>query len=79
MSTALEPSETNRRHTSIVEKKARGDLILAAGRVRSKKIKRKKPPTKSHQTLRRHTSGYPQHPGDGDHLEMVCDETRPTR
>ena len=55
-----------------------GGLILAAGRVRSKnKRKSEKKNAKSHRTL--NTPLNPQQPGDRDHLEMVCDETRPTR
>ena len=51
-------------------------LILAAGRVRSKKTKRKIN-TKSRRT--QSTPRNPQQPGDRDHLETACDETRPTR
>ena len=53
-----------------------GGLVLAAGRVRSKK-KNEKKNTKSRRTL--DTPRHPQHPGDRDHLETACDETRPTR
>ena len=53
-----------------------GGLILAVARVRSKKKNGKKkheiPPHSN--TLRN-----PQQPGDRDHLETACDETRPTR
>ena len=46
-----------------------GRLMLAARRVRSKKktYRKKNIPRK------------PQQPGDRDHLETACDETRPTR
>ena len=48
-------------------------LILAAGRVRSKKTKRKIN-TKSRRT--QSTPRNPQQPGDRDHLETACDVTR---
>ena len=51
-----------------------GGLILAAGRVHSKKKTTKK--TKSRRT--RNPPRSPQ-PSDRDHLETACDETRPTR
>ena len=50
----------------------KASLILAADHVRSKK----KTP-KSRRT--RNTPRNPQQPGDRDHLETACDETRPTR
>ena len=55
----------------------RGGLILAAGRVSSKKKKWEKkhekiPPYPKHTT--KSTEG-----GDHDHLETARDETRPTR
>ena len=49
-----------------------GGLTLAAGRVRSKKKKRKIRPTEN-------TPRKPQQPGDCDRLETACHETRPTR
>ena len=49
-----------------------GGFVLAAGRIRSKKKK-----TKSHRI--QNTPRNPPHPGDRDHLETACDETRPTR
>ena len=48
-------------------------LILAAGRVHSK---RKKKQTKKHPT--QNTPQNLQHPGDRDELETACKETRPT-
>ena len=55
-----------------------GGLILAAGRVRSKKKKSK---IKKHEKIRptQNTPRNPQQPGDRDHLNMARDETRPTR
>ena len=52
-----------------------GGLILAAGRVRSKKKNIEKKKIRPTQNTPRH----PQQPGDGDHLEPARDETRPTR
>ena len=57
-----------------------GSLILAAGRVRSKKneeIEKKKEKKKIRPT--QNTPRNPQQPGDRDHLETAIDETRPTR
>ena len=54
---------------------SQGGLILAAGRVRSKKKNEKK--TVSRRT--QNTPRNPQQPGDRNHLEAACDETRPTR
>ena len=51
-------------------------LILATGRVRSKKTKRKK--AKKFRRIQ-NTPRNPQQPGDRDHLETARDETRPTR
>ena len=57
---------------------ARGGLILAKGRVRSKKNKiGKKCAEKIRPT--QDTPRYPQQPGDRDHLETAHDETHPTR
>ena len=53
-----------------------GDLILAAGRVRSKKNKTKKK-TKFHRI--QNTPRNPQQPSDRDHRETARDEARPTR
>ena len=50
-------------------------LILEAGLVRSKKKTKK---TKSSRRTQ-NTPRNPQQPGDRDHLETACDETRPTR
>ena len=52
--------------------------MLAAGRVRSKKEKRKTK-TRNPTTQKIHHEINPQQPGDRDHLETACDETRPTR
>ena len=52
-------------------------LILAAGRVRSKKKKTETKRTKARRT--QNTLRNPQQPRDRDHLERACDETRPTR
>ena len=54
-----------------------GGLVLAAGRVRSKKKKNRK---KTHEKIRptQNTPRNQQQPGDRDHLETACDETRPT-
>ena len=52
-------------------------LILAAGRVRSKKKKTETKRTKVRRT--QNTVRNPQQPRDRDHLETACDETRPTR
>ena len=49
-----------------------GGLILAAGRVRSKKKRDKIRPTQN-------TPRNPQQPGDRDYLETARDETRATR
>ena len=51
-----------------------GVLVLAAGRVRSKK-------TKKHEKIRptQNTPRNPQQPGNRDQIAMACDETRPTR
>ena len=57
---------------------ARGGLILAAGRVRSKKKKIEKKHGKKIRPTQ-NTPRNPQQPGDRDHLETACDETRPTR
>ena len=66
------------RITSREVNEARGGLILAAGRVRSNKQKiEKKKPFKTRPT--ENTPRNPQQPGDRDHLEAACDETRPTR
>ena len=54
-----------------------GGLILAAGRVRSKKNKTGKKNTKSRRT--QNTPRNPQQPGNRDHHETACDETRLTR
>ena len=51
-------------------------LILAAGRVRPKKKKTGKK-TKPRRT--QNTPRNPLQPGQRDHLETTCDETRPTR
>ena len=55
-----------------------GGLILAAGRVRSKK---KKIGKKKHGKIRptQNTPRNPQQPGDRDYLETAREETRPTR
>ena len=43
-------------------------------------VKKTKKNTKSHQTLKKtHHEAYPSQPGDRDHLETACSETRPTR
>ena len=64
--------------TSREVNEARFPHILAAGRVRSKKKKLKKQnPKKSRRT--QNTPRNLQQPGDRDQLEMVRDETRPTR
>ena len=53
-------------------------LILAVGRVRSKKEnRRKRKQYKIHPAP--NTPRYPQQPGDRDHLETAGDETHPTR
>ena len=55
-----------------------GRLILIAGRVRSEKKKNEK----NNHSKNRRTQNTPrnsQQPGDRDHLETACDETRPTR
>ena len=64
--------------TSREVNEARGDHILAAGRVRSKKKKIEK---KKHGKTRptQNTPRNPQQPGDGVQLETAWDETRPTR
>ena len=56
-----------------------GGLILAAGRVRSKKEKTIK--INKHQKIRpaQNTPRNPQQPGDRDHFETARDETRPNR
>ena len=56
-----------------------GGLILAAGRVRSKKKKKieKKTPEKIRRT--QNTPRNLQQPGDRDQLETARDETCPTR
>ena len=51
--------------------------MLAAGRVRSKKKNEKKKREKFRPT--ENTPRKPQQPGDRDHLETACDETRHTR
>ena len=56
---------------------ARGGLILAAGRVRSKKKKRKTSTRKK--SPHPNTPQNPQQPGDRDHIETAYGETRPTR
>ena len=58
--------------------KARCGLILAAGRVRSKK---KKIDKKNGKTIRptENTPRNPKQPGDRVQLKTACDETRPTR
>ena len=57
---------------------ARGGLVLAVGRVRSKKNKsRKKKHEKIHPT--QNPPRKPQQPGDRDHLETAREKTRPTR
>ena len=54
-----------------------GGLIVAAGRVRSKKNKSQK----KNETIRptQNTPRNSQQPGDRDHLETARDETRSTR
>ena len=54
-----------------------GGLILAVGRVRSKKKKSLKDDEKIRPT--ENTPRKPQQPGDRDHLETASDETCPTR
>ena len=55
-----------------------GVLILAAGRVRSKKKNgKKKTPQKSRPT--QNTPRNLQQPSDRDHHETACDEARSTR
>ena len=53
--------------------------MLAAGRVSSKKEKTIK--INKHEKIRpaQNTPRNPQQPVDREHLEMACDETRPTR
>ena len=64
--------------TSRYVNEARGGLVLAVGRVRSKKKKsRKKKHEKIHPT--QNTPRKPQQPGDRDHLETARTKTRPTR
>ena len=55
-----------------------GGLILAVGRVRSKKNKTEK---KNQSKIRpaQDIQRYPQQPGDRDNLETARNETRPTR
>ena len=64
--------------TSREVNEARGGLILATGRVRSKKKKTKK---KKHGKIRptQNTTRNPQQSGDGVQLVTACDETRTTR
>ena len=54
-----------------------GDLILAAGRARSKKTNGKKNMKKSRRT--HNTLRNPQQSGGRDYLETARDKTRPTR
>ena len=56
-----------------------GGLILAAGRVRSKKKKNRK--KENHGKIRptQNTPRNPKQPGDRVQLETTCEETRPTR
>ena len=65
--------------TSVEANEARAGLILAAGRVRSKKKKNGK--TKKNGKIRptQNTPRNPQQPGDAVQLETACDETHPTR
>ena len=58
---------------------ARGRLILAAGRVRRRKENERKKHEIPPNTKKTHHGINPQQPGDRDHLETACDETRPTR
>ena len=53
-----------------------GGLILAAGRMRSKK-KNDPPPQRNPAAPK--TRQNPQQPGDRDHFEACCDKTRPMR
>ena len=52
-----------------------GGLVLAAGRVRSKKNNSKK---KREIPLHQKHTTNPQQPGDRDDLKTACDKTRPT-
>ena len=58
---------------------ARGGPTLAAGRVRSKKKKIKKKTRNPTNHEKTHNEINPQQPGNRDHLETACDETRPKR
>ena len=57
---------------------ARGGLILAAGRVRSKKKKNRKK-IKKKIAPSKNTPRNPRQPGDRDHLETAREKPRPTR
>ena len=65
--------------TSREVNEARGGLILATGRVRSKKKNEKKKHEIPPNAKKHHHGINTQQPGDRDHLETACDETRPTR
>ena len=56
-----------------------GGLILEVGRVRSKKQKIAKKQNRKKIRPTQNTPRKPQQPGDRDHLETACDETRLTR
>ena len=65
--------------TSRKVNEARGGITLAASRVRSKKRKRTKKHENPLNTKKTHHEINSQQPGDRNHLETSCDETRPTR
>ena len=71
------PSQALTSVTSREVNEARGGLIPATGRVRSKKKNRKKKQEKNRpiQNIPR----KPQQPGDRDHLETVHEKPRPMR
>ena len=56
-----------------------GDLILAAGRVRSKNEKYSGVEKNTESCRAQNTPRSSQQPGDRDRLETACDETRPMR
>ena len=56
-----------------------GGLILAAGRVRSRKKKKTGKKKLDRFCPTQNTPRNPQQPGDRDHLEAARGETRPTR
>ena len=74
----MPPSQALTSITSREVNEARGGLILATGRVRSKKKNRKR---KKQEQIRpiQNIPRKPQQPGDSDHLETVHEKPRPMR